>query len=70
MTHHWTSTERLATEAQTKIIGKFCSRCRTHKKAEGGALLQAGSNRTRWVCTACLKILNGHKNTLFQGRNT
>ena len=65
MTHHWTSTERLATEAKTKIIGKFCSRCRSHRPVEGGALLQAANNRKRWVCAPCLLIIKRHKQTVL-----
>ncbi len=63
-------TEKQATEAQAKILGKFCTRCRCHRQAEGGRLLKAGSGRTRWVCATCLRILNGHKNTLFQEKGT
>ena len=61
-------TEKAATEAQTAILGKFCTRCRHHRPTEGGATLKAGSGRTRWVCATCLKIINGHKNTMFQSR--
>ena len=63
-------TEKAATEAQTAILGKFCTRCRCHRSVEGGRLLKAGSGRTRWVCATCLKIINGHKNTMFQSRVT
>ena len=61
-------TEKGMTEAQAQILGRFCTRCRNHRKAEGGATLKAGSGRTRWVCATCLKIINGHKNTMFQSR--
>jgi hypothetical protein len=61
MTHHWTSTEKAATDAQAKIIGRFCTRCRRHRPVEGGETLKAGSNRTRWVCEPCLRIIEEHK---------
>ena len=63
-------TEKQATAAQESILGKFCTRCGNHRKTEGGATLNAGSNRTRWVCATCLKILKGHKNTMFQSKVT
>ena len=63
-------TEKAATEAQTAILGKFCTRCRNHRKVEGGRLLTAGSGRTRWVCATCFKIISSHKNTMFQSRVT
>ena len=61
-------TEKAATEAQTAILGKFCTRCRNHRSVEGGRLLKAGSGRTRWVCATCLRIIQGHKSTMFQDR--
>ena len=54
------ATEKDMTNAQGKVIGKFCSRCRTHKR-DAGATLQAGSGRTRWVCTTCAGIIRAHK---------
>ena len=63
-------TEKAATEAQAKILGRFCTGCRCHRSVDGGRLLKAGSGRTRWVCATCLKIINGHKNTMFQSRVT
>ena len=57
-------TEKAATEAQAKLLGKFCTRCRCHRKAEGGRLLKAGSGRTRWVCATCLTIIKEHKRCL------
>ena len=54
-------TEKQATEAQARILGRFCTRCRCHKATEGGKLLPAGSGRTRWVCAPCLEIIRAHK---------
>ena len=59
-------TKKQATAAQESILGKFCTRCRNHRKTDGGATLKAGSGGTRWVCATCLRILKGHKGTLFQ----
>ena len=59
MTHH--GNEKKFTEAQSRVIGKFCTRCRRHKSPEGGATLQAGSGQTRWVCAPCLGIIRAHK---------
>ena len=55
------TTEDIVTQAQTRILGKFCTRCRCHKATEGGKLLPAGSGRTRWVCERCLTIIREHK---------
>ena len=55
------STERAFTDAQSRCIGKFCTRCRRHRPEEGGKTLPAGSGRTRWVCRPCLTIINQHK---------
>ena len=60
MTDYDLSTEAKVTVAQEKVIGRFCTRCRQHKRSSG-QLLPAGSGRTRWVCTACLAILAAHK---------
>jgi hypothetical protein len=60
------STEAKVTVAQERVIGKFCSRCRVHKR-DAGATLQAGSNRTRWVCGACLTIIREHKAVMSRG---
>ena len=57
MTDYDLSTEAKVTVAQERVIGRFCSRCRRHRPTDGGATLKAGSNRTRWVCAACLAIL-------------
>jgi hypothetical protein len=54
------ATEKDMTNAQVKVLGKFCTRCRQHKRSSG-QLLPAGSGRTRWVCTACLAILAAHR---------
>jgi hypothetical protein len=54
------ATEKDMTNAQAKLIGRFCSRCRCHKR-DAGATLQAGSGRTRWVCTTCAGIIRAHK---------
>ena len=59
------ATEKDMTNAQGKVIGKFCSRCRIHKR-DAGVALQAGSGRTRWVCTACAGIIRAHK--AWQGK--
>ena len=56
MTDYDLSTEARVTVAQEKVIGRFCTRCRQHKRSSG-QLLPAGSGRTRWVCAACLAIL-------------
>lgn len=45
-------TERQTTEAQTKIIGKFCSRCRMHRAVDGGREVKT-AGPTRWYCAAC-----------------
>jgi hypothetical protein len=60
MTDYDLSTEARVTVAQTAVIGRFCTRCRTHKR-DAGATLQAGSGRTRWVCTTCAHIIKEHK---------
>ena len=60
MTDYDLSTEAKVTVAQTAVIGKFCTRCRTHKR-DAGVTLQAGSGRTRWVCTTCAGIIRAHK---------
>jgi hypothetical protein len=60
MTDYDRSTEAKVTDAQERIIGRFCSRCRAHKR-DAGATLQAGSGRTRWVCTICAGIIRAHK---------
>ena len=51
--NHANDTERLFSEAQTRIVGRFCSNCRIHRNADGGRLLKSGHNRTRWVCKPC-----------------
>jgi hypothetical protein len=61
MTDYDLSTESRVTKAQERVIGKFCTRCRRHRPTEGGATLKAGSNRTRWVCAPCLRIISIHK---------
>jgi hypothetical protein len=70
MSKHRTLDEKAMTVAQEAILGKFCTRCRCHRSVEGGRLLKAGSGRTRWVCATCLKIINGHKQTMFQEKAT
>jgi hypothetical protein len=50
------TTEKAMTDAQSQIVGRFCTRCRQHKRS-AGQLLPAGSGRTRYVCAACLAIL-------------
>lgn len=67
MTDYDLSTEARVTKAQTRVIGRFCSRCRCHKR-DAGATLPAGSGRTRWVCAPCLGIINEHKRKLGGGR--
>jgi hypothetical protein len=52
--------EKTMTSAQERVIGKFCTRCRQHKR-DAGATLPAGSGRTRWVCAPCLGIIREHK---------
>lgn len=68
MTDYHYSTESKTTRAQERILGKFCTRCRRHKAADGGATLPAGSGRTRWVCAPCLGIIAEHKRKLGGGR--
>lgn len=68
MSKHWTSTERDMTAAQERLIGRFCSRCRTNRSTDGGATIQAGSGRTRWVCASCLAIIRKHKLKMEGGR--
>jgi hypothetical protein len=60
----YSPTEKAAAEAQAKILGRFCTRCRRHKSTDGGATLPAGSGRTRWVCAPCLTIIREHKRCL------
>jgi hypothetical protein len=55
------ATEKDMTNAQAKILGKFCTRCRRHKAVDGGETIKAGSNVTRWVCAPCAKIVREHK---------
>ena len=69
MTDYTLSTESRVTEAQNRIIGKFCTRCRRHKDPAGGATLKAGSNQTRWVCAPCLGIIKAHKQQIGGGRD-
>ena len=57
MTDYGLSTEAKVTVAQTKVLDKFCTRCRRHKAVEGGATLKAGSGQTRWVCRQCVEFL-------------
>ena len=64
MTDYALSTESKVTEAQKRLIGKFCTRCRRHKDPAGGATLKAGSNRTRWVCAPCLSIIRAHERAM------
>ena len=40
-------------KAQEKIVGRFCSNCRTHRGLEGGRTLGVNRSRTRWVCRTC-----------------
>ena len=54
------ATEKDMTNAQAKVLGRFCTRCRTHKR-DAGVTLPAGSGRTRWVCTTCAGIISAHK---------
>jgi hypothetical protein len=65
MTDYDLSTESRVTKAQERVIGKFCTRCRRHRPTEGGATLQAGSGRTRWVCAPCLLIIRRHKEAML-----
>ena len=66
MTDYDLSTEAKVTDAQERIIGRFCTRCRTHKR-DAGVTLPAGSGRTRWVCTACAGIIKEHKRVMING---
>ena len=66
MTDYDLSTEAKVTLAQERVIGKFCSRCRTHKR-DAGVTLPAGSGRTRWVCTACAAIIKSNSPTKRSG---
>ncbi len=52
----YVSTERSFTDAAARVTGqRYCTHCQCFRKAEGGLLLKAGNNRTRWVCVACQK---------------
>jgi hypothetical protein len=55
------ATEKAMTNAQEKIIGKFCTRCRRHKAVDGGETMKAGNRQTRWVCAPCATIIKEHK---------
>jgi len=61
--HH--GTEKRMTEAQEKVLGRFCTRCRRHKAVDGGETMKAGSNVTRWVCAPCAKIIREHKKVML-----
>ena len=40
-------------EAQERLVGRFCSNCRMHRRVEGGRVLGGTRTRSRWVCQAC-----------------
>ena len=48
-------TVRLFSEAQDRIVGKFCTNCRIHRTAEGGRNLRVAHGRSRWVCQWCAR---------------
>ena len=43
-------TVKLFSDAQERVVGKFCSNCRLHRAVDGGRTIAAGK---RWVCQWC-----------------